>query len=62
MERYCKHIGGYPVHWRDLIIHVGDTMTHLRGYHNSGVGISSVDQGMFSASNVSIYKINFFCQ
>ena len=40
------------------MIHVGDTMIHLGGYHNSGVGLSSVDQGMFSASEVSIYKIS----
>ena len=41
---------------------LGDTINHLGGYHNSGVGLSSVDQGMFSASDASIYKMNVFCQ
>ena len=36
------------------MIHVGDTMIHLGGYQNSGVRLSSVDQGMFSVSEVSI--------
>ena len=56
------YIAGFLVHWRDIMTHVGDTMIHLGGYHNSGVGPSSVDQGIFSASEVSIYKINVFCQ
>ena len=40
----------------------GDTMNYLGGYHDSGVGLSSVDQGMLSVSKVSIHKINVFCQ
>ena len=44
------------------MIHVEDTMIHLGGYHNSGMELSSVDQGMFSASEVSKYKINISYQ
>ena len=36
------------------MIHGGDTMVHLGGYHNSGVRPSSVDQGMFSSSGFNI--------
>ena len=66
---YCKYIAGFPVHCRDVMIYVGDAMIHVGEYHDSSgkmrqfrCGLSSVDQGMFSASEVLINKKNVFCQ
>ena len=43
------------------MIHMGGyTMIHLGGYCYSGVGLSCVDKGMLSASEVPMHKMNVF--
>ena len=62
MEGYCKYNAGCPVYWKDILIHVG-------GYHDSSGRIPQFRSraiisrsGVFSASEISIYKINVIRQ
>ena len=59
---YMKRISWVclEIPWLDQSVQYMDGYCkYIAGYHNSGVGPSSVDQGMFSASEVSIYKIKW---